>query len=564
MISTSKVDKRISIKTRLKKSFIVVIVLMSVIAVLGAIALFKVGNDFYQAIENYGYSQGYMGQLGIEMGNVRTQIRDVILEPDESNMDAMKQELLDRMKEAEEWMTTLEPTCVTSEEKEIFAVLNKDYVAFTEVLSKVTNLAMQMKNDEAYQLMSAEMKPLATAVKNHIDNLMDLQVKLCEKTVQSVNTLTYVMLGIIILIGVAAAIIGITLSRKMAREICNPLNKMAEAAGQLAEGNLSITVTSESEDEIGILANSFALMIANLKMYINEISRATSEMSQLNMNVVIDKEFVGDFMKIKTSINDFVETINETLNNVKAAANEISSGSNQVAEGAQSLAEGTTEEAGVIEELAATIAEVSEKVTSNAKNAKEAGDLSTETQHVVKLGTQQMHGMVKAMEDIQNSTNEISAIIKSIEDIASQTNLLSLNASIEAARAGEAGRGFAVVAGEIGSLAEQSSRATKDTVALIQKCIQAAKVGAQTVEETAEIFEKIVKSTESVGGFVKEISTASASQVGALEEVVKGINQVSDVIQSNSAVSQESAAASEELSSQSDLMAQTVNLFHLK
>lgn len=563
-MNISKVVKRKSIKMRLNNSFMVVIVLMMVIAVIGGGALSKVGNDYQYAIENFGYSQGYMGQLGIEMGNVRTQIRDVVMEPDESKMDSLRQELLNRKSIAEEWMATLEPTCVTPEEKEIFAVLNNDYVAFDAVLSQVTDLAMQMKNDEAYQLMSTDMKPLAEAVKNDIDDLMALQVKLCEKTVRSANILTYALLAVITMIGIAATIIGLTLSRRMARAVCNPLGKMAEVAGQLAVGNLSITITSESEDEIGILADSFALMIKNLKMYINEISRATTEMSKLNMDVAIEEEFVGEFVKIKTAINGFVEKINQTIHNVKAAANEISAGSGQVAEGAQSLAEGTTEEASVIEELVATVTEVSEKVTSNARNAKEAGNLSAETQHIVELGTRQMQEMVKAMEDIQNSTNKISAIIKTIDEIASQTNLLSLNASIEAARAGDAGRGFAVVAGEIGNLAEQSGKATKDTAALIETCIQAAKIGSQTVEETANTLDKIVKSTESVGGLIQEISAASASQVDALEEAVRGINQVSAVVQSNSAISEESAAASEELNSQSDLMAQTVNLFRLK
>ena len=61
-----------------------------------------------------------------------------------------------------------------------------------------------------------------------------------------------------------------------------------------------------------------------------------------------------------------------------------------------------------------------------------------------------------------------------------------------------------------------------------------------------------------------EISGASNEQATAVAQINEGLEQVSKVVQSNSATAEESAAASEELSSQSELLKDMVSKFNLK
>jgi methyl-accepting chemotaxis protein len=79
---------------------------------------------------------------------------------------------------------------------------------------------------------------------------------------------------------------------------------------------------------------------------------------------------------------------------------------------------------------------------------------------------------------LEKTTKDIEQMFAVISGIAKRTNLLALNATIEAARVGEAGRGFAVVAGEVGKLANQSSKVTKE-IQLNVVAIQ--QVSAQTI-----------------------------------------------------------------------------------
>ncbi len=556
--------KKQSVKARIRQNSVVLISFMIAIAVVSLFGLIKINSDYKYMIANFGNSQGTIGKVGIEFGELKTNVRNMVLEADMDKMLVIQQQIKDNIKTLDDYVIYLNDSCVTPEEQVFYVKMKDAYHKYVESYNQVESYALAFQNDDAFAEMNNVQLQYQKIVKENIDGLLQLQIDNCAKTEKSATIMAYALIALIAIAVAGATFVGITRSTKLSKGICDPLDEMVTAADNLANGNLHISVKADTEDEIGSLAKSFSHMIDNLNMYIGEISRVTNEMSNYNMAVEIKENFVGDFSTIKSSINNFTAAINESLSMIKQAAGEIASGSGQVAEGAQSLAEGTTEEASVVEELVATITDVSSKVNSNASNAKEAGKLSGETHEIVALGTRQMDAMVKAMEDIQSSTNEIGAIIKSIADIASQTNLLSLNASIEAARAGEAGRGFAVVAGEIGSLAEQSDKATKDTAALIEKCMNMAKVGAETVEETAKTLERIVTSTESVSVLVNQISDASEAQAEALNEVVTGINQVSSVIQSNSAISEESAAASEELNSQADVLAQTVDNFNLK
>ena len=161
-----------------------------------------------------------------------------------------------------------------------------------------------------------------------------------------------------------------------------------------------------------------------------------------------------------------------------------------------------------------------------------------------------MHEMVQSMTAISDSSKEISKIIATINDIASQTNLLALNASIEAARAGDAGRGFAVVADQVSVLAAQSAQAAKESTLLIETSVHAVEKGMVVADETAELLESVVDGSRVITQEVTEIATELEAQAVSINQINTGVENINDIVQTNSAASEECAATSQEMNNQ--------------
>lgn len=360
---------------------------------------------------------------------------------------------------------------------------------------------------------------------------------------------------------IVSAIIAI----RVANKISNPIKICVERLTQLAEGDLKTDVPQiMTKDETGILAEATGKIVKDLNDIIEDLGKQLVGMANGDLTMKSMITYPGDFEELQQSLEKAFDDLNKTLEQINQAAEQVSVGANQMSSGAQALSQGAMEQASSIEELSATIMEISDKVTNNADISKVANQLSDETSAEVENGNQHMHKMTQAMTEISETSGEIGKIINTIEDIAFQTNILALNAAVEAARAGQAGKGFAVVADEVRNLAQKSAEAAKNTTTLIDSAVSAVKYGTGIAEDTAKSLEVIVEKSSGVTEQIQKITTASVEQADAINQVTQGVDQISFVVQTNSATAEESAATSEELNAQAQLLKELVDKFKLR
>ena len=346
--------------------------------------------------------------------------------------------------------------------------------------------------------------------------------------------------------------------------VIEPVQEAAEVLQEMSQGNLQRRVVGNYKGDHADIKNALNNTLDALSSYVNEIASVLGEMASSNMVVGINDEYKGEFVQIKDAINLIADSLNGVLGEVDSAAEQVATGSRQVSDSSMSLSQGATEQASSIEELTASIEQIATQTKKNAENANEAKIIAEETKINASKGNEQMQYMLKAMAEINDSSNNISKIIKVIDEIAFQTNILALNAAVEAARAGQHGKGFAVVAEEVRNLAARSANAAKETTAMIEGSIVKVEGGTKIANVTAEALNKIVEGIGKAASLVSEIAIASNEQAIGVEQVNVGISQIADVVQTTSATSEETAAASEELSSQAEMLKTQIGKFKLR
>lgn len=362
------------------------------------------------------------------------------------------------------------------------------------------------------------------------------------------------------------AIASVISATRIGNSVGNPIKVCTDRIEKLSTGDLTSPVpTVSTQDETFILANATTTLVDGLNSMISDIERVLDAMAKGDFNVDTDNDamYSGDFHQLIESAREIKSRLSGTLTRINTSADQVSNGSDQVSDGAQALSQGAAEQASSIEELAATIHTISAKVNENTESCNDGKALVQETADYISKASQEMDNLTDAMNEIGTASEEISGIIKAIEDISFQTNILALNAAVEAARAGEAGKGFAVVADEVRNLASKSADAAQETATLIEKAIEAVKNGTKITADTVNAVAAVEERSDKVNKLMDKIAEASVEQSAMISQVTTGMEQISKVVQTNSATAEQSAAASEELSGQASMLKELVGKFKL-
>ena len=551
--------KNRKVGSKILLSFIVTLVLSLVMMCVAIRTILVVRDDYQSLLDNQIAITDAVQESETEVNSIARQLRDMALF---GYNTATVSEIEASLSIIDDSISTIQSLYTGNDglgDTYIQAV--KDWrSAFTDIDS-----ALQAGNTaRAQQLIQSECTPkLNAAVEAGHDLMNQLTNDGTQVANKAISTSTREIVILVVLMVITVAV-GIVLNLYVVRSIVRPLRRAEEAVVAFSQGNLSHELDYYSQDEIGGICNAVRTSQEILHNAIEDIVSITKRLAAGDLSGTVSQQYPGELAPIKENIEFLLVQLNDTMGGILQAADQVTAGADQVSTGSQALAQGSTEQASAVQELSATINDLDNSAQGNrqtAQTAKEKADLAADQ---VRISNERMQEMRQAMGEILTGQKDIGKIIETIENIAFQTNILALNAAVEAARAGSAGKGFAVVADEVRNLASKSDHAAKQTKKLIESSMSAVEHGGELAEDVVANMQKTVEYAAVAIEYMDKLAESTISEAEAIEQLTTGVDQISAVVQTNSATSEESAAASQELSSQAVMMKQLVEHFHLR
>lgn len=563
MISQESMMKKklenMHLKERIDYGYRKVITMMLISGLLSVVIIGVLFANMMHYVEDVNVADQAVKICRINVNAAARNIREMALNEDTSSYDNYEQTVKRLLSEVDSQLQILKKTEVLSDENyEEYATALSDWgeIGYS-IMEEIKN-----GNDEnATDAILNDCTPALNKVVEIAIKLDELTDEASSETVRNMVVCTVAGFVVIIVCLVFAFTLTRKTSKRVLETILEPLHAIEDVAMELTEGNLHSTLEYHSDDEIGKLAHSMRKSIRILGTYVDDIDRSMKLFSEGNFDVHPEVEWRGDFVGILNSFMAFQASMAGTIKGIQNVSNEVSGAAEQVASSSNDLADGATNQAAVVEELTATVTGVSEQVEKNSHSAKEISVKVDELGNAISESNGKMHEMVDSMHEISEASKEIDKIITTINEIASQTNLLALNASIEAARAGEAGKGFAVVANQVNVLADQSAQAAKESATLIETSVKAVEKGMVIAGQTAAQLEEVAENSKLITTEVTNIAETLETQTTEIKQINEGIEQINDVVQTNSATSEECAAASQEMSSEAESLREMIRKF---
>ena len=511
-----------TINLRLIIGFSVVLLMMVVLTIIGIYRVNFIDSTITQMTDVNSVKQRYAINFRGSVHDRAIAIRDVVFArtTDELNKDINDINKLDAFyqKSALEMRSQMSSPSVTQEEKRIYAKINQIEQQTMPLIEQVITAKRSNKLNTANDILLNQARPAFIEWLAIINQFIDYQESINQQATKEVRVVassfqTWMITLTLIAIAIGSAV-SFMISYQIKQSVGGDPKEAAKVVAKISQGDLTGEVNSCCPDS---MMASVEVMQQQLKVTVNSIIASSNDLSGSAISVTAGS------LQALTAADKQVEQTEYAKNNLTSMSNNLHNVVDTVRQ---------------TEDNSKATVDLSERGRKAVQNvAEEIENISTTVKATV--------SQVNVLEE---RTREIGDIINVIRGISEQTNLLALNAAIEAARAGETGRGFAVVADEVRQLAQRTGDATGEIESMINQVQEDTKASVIAMETTVPQVEKGLTLTHQANELlndiqrqaddslvkVLEVVSATNEQVTTIDDVSKGMEEITVMSQETS------------------------------
>nr|WP_258570055.1 methyl-accepting chemotaxis protein [Dickeya zeae] len=507
------------LNTMIGAGFAVVIIIGFLVATFGKTQLRELSADIQLLSQNRIVKLLLIQSYKDNMIAVTNSVRNMVMLTDVTKMSQERKKINDSVEKNASIINKLKSMSSDPTGQQLINNLANARPDAVAALSKAIALAQSNRNEEARNVILNEMQPAQDKLITAIDAIVNYQKTATTDLADSAETLADDAGNTMFILAIVAMLIGALISWLITRHVKGTLGgepaEAARIARQIAQGNLSLAIPLQENDNHSLLA--------------------ALEMMRRSLSHIVDQ--------------------------VRQSSYAIAMGTSEIASGTNDLSQRTEEQAASLQQTAASMEQISNAVSHNVEIVHHVTELANNASSTAGKGNDVVNNVISVMNDINSSSQKIVDIIQLIDSIAFQTNILALNAGVEAARAGEEGKGFAVVASEVRSLAQHAASAAHDIKNLITESVQKIETGADLVNHAGSTMSDILQQTKQVAELIGEIGLSTNEQQLGISQINTAVAQLDQVTHQNAALVEESATATDSLNHQAAHLVDVIKVF---
>ncbi|MDO8212364.1 methyl-accepting chemotaxis protein [Conexibacter sp. CPCC 206217] len=429
-----------------------------------------------------------------------------------------------------------------------WAALDEAWQAYLRAVEPVRDFADAGSIDEALAVYSSEGAAEATArIDAAVQDIRASQVANAATAVTDAGDTASSARTLLIGLAVVAVVVALLIAMLLSRQISGGVGQMMRAARGIAKGDVEQTVEVKSRDEIGETAEAFREMIA----YLEEMAQAARRIAAGDLSVEVLPKSERDALGLafqemsadlraalgdQSSLDALIERMDSLsmrdLADLELALTAVANGdlTVDVAIATRTIDAEEGRDAGRLATifngmLGRTQSSISSYNAMRARVAQMLQQIARESQAVA-AASQQMA-----------TTSDESG--RAVNEIASAVGEVAAGAERQVRTVGEA----RTLTGEVVSATRQSADNAEQTAHAADQARAVAAEGAETIRQATEAMSAVRASSSEVTGTIRQLGSKS-EQIGGIVATITGIAEQTNLLALNAAI--EAARAGEQ------------------